>query len=612
MTLLLRRPSILIVVLCLLVCACAAATAAEKMQPSTLVAVAAGDDKPDQEPDPADEADDEAEGDDDQDAKQKDADDESDKKSADPEEPNTAEDKTGDKKASDDKDADKKDADKEGKADTKAGSKEAEKSVDEKSDESKADEAKKDDKPKPFTVKKKPLKIEQKLEGIFVAEDTEEVALRPDTWARYNVVKAVEHGAEVKKGDVLVTFDDEQIEERLAEESIDQRLSELALMQAEEEAPRSEKILKLAFESAKRTYDQLVEDHKYYQETDRPFAERIAKYRFDSSKEDLASQEEELTQLKKMYEADEITEETEKIVLRRQEFEVATAKLMLELQTANRDYTLDVSLPRNDLFYATALEEGKLAMEQAKMALELGTTRSKYDLEKKRAARTRSMQANAKLLSDRDLMELKAPTDGTVYYGRCVTGQWAEIGSMTAKLVPFSMIPPNTVLMTIVKQRPLYVQTSIGEKELPDFKKGMAATLTPAADTDDELAGKVTKLAGIPGGGKKFDMRLDLDKEELPDWLVAGMSCSVEVTTYENKDALMVPADLIQTDEDNDKIKYVMLVTEDDEEPVRREVKVGKSKDKQVEILSGLKAGDKIVKEESKKEESKKGDEDEK
>jgi multidrug efflux pump subunit AcrA (membrane-fusion protein) len=36
---------------------------------------------------------------------------------------------------------------------------------------------------------------------------------------------------------------------------------------------------------------------------------------------------------------------------------------------------------------------------------------------------------------------------------------------------------------------------------------------------------------------------------------------------------------------------------------VRREVKVGKTKDKEVEILSGLKAGDKIVKEEKKKDE---------
>jgi HlyD family secretion protein len=86
---------------------------------------------------------------------------------------------------------------------------------------------------------------------------------------------------------------------------------------------------------------------------------------------------------------------------------------------------------------------------------------------------------------------------------------------------------------------------------------------------------------------------------------VDGMSCNVKVTTYDKKDALLVPEELIQTDEDDDKIKYVMRLTDDDEEPVRREVKLGKSKDKQVEILSGLKEGDKIVKEEKKDEDSK-------
>ena len=598
MFVLIRRPLVFsCAVVCCLTVLCTTLFAAEKGQPSSLVAVVAQQEsreKQDQEPDPADEADD-ADKSDDKDAEK--SDEKAKKKSADAEDEKTEEKESAEEK-SEDKPGEKTDA--ESKADAKKSDKPAEA---EDKQEAKADEAKKEEKPKPFTVKSKRLKIEHTLEGIFVAEEMEEVALRPDTWARYTVEEAVEHGAKVKKGDVLIRFDDETIEERLAEETIDQRLSELALMQEEEESPRKEKLLKLAYESAKRTYDQLSEDHKYYLETDRPFAERIAKYRYDSSKEDLASQEEELTQLKKMYEADEITEETEKIVLRRQEFEVSTAKLMLELQTANRDYTLNISLPRNDLFYSTALEDAKLALEQAKTAMELGTTRGKYDLEKKRVARTRSVESNAKLLSDRALMEIKSPSDGTVYYGRCVSGQWSEIGSMTSKLVPFSMVAPNTVLMTVVHQRPLYVATSIGEKEFPDFKQGMAATLVPTAEAELDLAGKVTKLAGVPGSGKKFEMRLDLDKSELPDWLVAGMSCNVKVTTYEKKDALLVPADLIQTDEDNEKIKYVMLLAGEDAKPTRREVKLGKTKEKQVEILSGLKVGDKIVKEEPKKDE---------
>jgi multidrug efflux pump subunit AcrA (membrane-fusion protein) len=157
------------------------------------------------------------------------------------------------------------------------------------------------------------------------------------------------------------------------------------------------------------------------------------------------------------------------------------------------------------------------------------------------------------------------------------------------------------VLMTIVKQRPLYVLSSISEKDLTNFKKDLPATLIPAADDKAELAAKITKLSGVPGGGKKFDVRLDLDTSDLPDWLVAGMSCNVKVTTYDKKVALLVPTDLIQTDKDDEKIKYVMLLSGDEEEPIRRDVKLGKTKEKMVEVLSGLKKGDKIVKEEPKK-----------
>ena len=503
-----------------------------------------------------------------------------------------------------------KDSKSESKEEGQAGDSTAQKSeTDEESSKDKAEkEPEAEKKSKPFVVKRKPLKIEQELDGIFVATEMHEVAVRPDTWSRFVVLEAVEHGKQVKKGELLVRFDDDQIDDRLADEAIDLRLNELSLMLAEEETPREEKMLELAYREAKRSYEQLVEDHQYYLNTDRPFAERIAKYRYESAKEDLESQREELAQLKKMYEADELTEETEAIVLRRQEFEVNTAELMLELQTASRDYTLNVSLPRNDLTYTTALEGAKLALERAKTARELGTSRGQYEIEKKREARAKSVRTNAELLGDRGLMELRAPIDGTVYYGRCVNGKWGEISTLSSKLVPYGTIPPNTVVMTIVNQRPLFVTTDLSEKEFTDYKLGLTATITPSADDDVEIEAKVKSLAGIPNASRKFEMQFDLEKSELPDWLVAGMSCTAKVLTYEKKDALQIPKDFVQTDEENEKTKYVMLVVEDEDEPQRRDVKVGQSKDDMVEILEGLEEGDKISKDKPKKEEKAEGE----
>lgn len=469
----------------------------------------------------------------------------------------------------------------------------------ESADEEKKEEEKKEE-PKPHKVERKPLKVDVKLDGIFVADQMDEVALRPEVWSQFKVLESVDHGAVVKKGDVLVRFDDEKIEDELTEQAIDQRLGELSLMQEEENLPREEKLLELAYQQAKTAHDQLAEDVEYYKTVDRPFAVRIAEYRYNSAKEDLASQQEELAQLEKMYEADEVTEETEEIVLRRQKFEVATAELILELQESSRDYTLDVILPRNDESYAKQLEASEVKFAQAKTARDMGLTRGKYELEKKREERAESVERHAKLLSDRALMGLRAPTDGTVYYGRCVKGKWAEINSLTPKLRPFGTVSPNSVLMTIVKQRPLHVETNLAEKNLPDFKSGLAAQIVPTADDELELPGKVTSILPIPDAGNKFQMLLDADLADAPEWLVAGMTCDVTVTVYENKSALVIPTDMVQTDEEDEKIKYVMVLDPKEEKPVRRNVKLGRSKDKQVEVLRGLEEGDEIVKEEKK------------
>ena len=461
----------------------------------------------------------------------------------------------------------------------------------------------KKEEPKPYKVERKPLKIEVKLDGIFVAEQMEDVALRPEVWTQFEVIEAVEHGAVVKKGEVLVRFDDEKIEDELAEQAIQQRLGELSLMQEEEEFPRVEKLLELSYEQAKTEHEELVQDVEYYKNVDRPFTVRIAEYRYNSAKEDLESQREELAQLEKMYEADEVTEETEEIVLRRQKFEVATAELILELQVSNRDYTLNVILPRKDESYAKKLEASELKFAQVKTARDTGLTRGKYELEKKREARAKSVERHAKLLGDRALMVLRAPTDGTVYYGRCVNGKWAEISSITPKLQPFGTVTANSVLMTIVKQRPLHVETNLAEKHLPDFKSELAAEIAPTADDKLELSGKVTSILPIPDTSNKFQMQLAVDLADAPEWLVAGMTCEATVTVYENKSALVIPTDLVQTDEEDEKTKYVMVLDPKEEEPVRRNVKLGRSKDKLVEVLRGLKEGDEIVKKEKEEKE---------
>jgi multidrug efflux pump subunit AcrA (membrane-fusion protein) len=513
------------------------------------------------------------------------------------------EDKADNDAKDDDKEADEADKKEPAKAEDKAeAAEEKENKAEAKSADEKKDDAKKEEKPaekkKPETVKvkSKDLKIEVEAEAVFVAEEAEEVALRPEVWSNFKVVEAVPHGKRVRKGDVLVKFDDKDIEEAIAEKNLEQRLGELALMEAEEEFPRMEKAIALNYEQAEREYEQAKDEHERFEKKMREMSEKMAEYYLKSAEQDFESAQEELDQLVKMYEADELTEETEEIVLRRQKFQVEAAKFFVDYSKINHDYTMTVSIPRREEMLKTAVELAKIEFERAKMAKSLGMNKQRYEMQSLRETRARSVENHAKLLEDRELMTLKAPADGIAYYGRQVNGRWIEVSSLEQKLVPFGAVSPNSVVMTIVKDRPLYVETSIGEKELPTVEEEQAVTVVPAADGEVELKGTVEKVADVPGGGNKFAVRIELKAENTPDWLMPGMTGKAKINTYDVKDAVVIPADLVQSDEDDSKKKYVMVQVEDEEKPVRREIKLGKAKDKEVEVLKGLKEGDEIVK----------------
>lgn len=447
-----------------------------------------------------------------------------------------------------------------------------------------------------FNVEAKEFKIEVESEGVFVAEETTEVALRPEVWAVFKVVEAVPHGQRVRKGDVLVKFDDKDIEKSIAEKSLELRTGELALMAADEDFPRLEKSIALSYDEAKRQYDEAQDEKKRFDETMRDMSERMAKYYLESSEQQFQNANEEYEQLKKMYDADELTEETEEIVLKRQKFEVEAAKFFLEYAKINHQYTIEISIPQREESLKTAVETTKIAFDRASMAKSLGLNQHRYELEKLREARVKAVDSHAKLLADRALMTLKAPADGIVYYGRAVNGRWIEVSSQESKLIPFGTVTPNSVVMTIVNDRPMYVETAVGEKELPTVKAKQPAIVSPVADAEIELKAEVAKVADVPGAGNKFPLRIDLKSNDEPDWLMPGMTCKTKITVYDVKDVIVIPADLLQTDKDEPKQKYVMLQIDDKEKPIRRDVRVGKTKENEVEIVKGLAAGDLIVK----------------
>ncbi|HVT26468.1 MAG TPA: HlyD family efflux transporter periplasmic adaptor subunit [Lacipirellulaceae bacterium] len=449
---------------------------------------------------------------------------------------------------------------------------------------------------KTYKVEPKRLKVDISLDGAFVARKMEEVALHPKVWSDFEIVDVVDHGAKVHKGEQLIKFDDEKIEESIKDLDIEQRLNDLTIMKSEEDLPRLEKSLKLDFEDANRLNKNATEDFKRYNETDRPMAIKLAKFMVKYYNFMLDYQKDELHELEKMYKADDLTEETEEIVLKRQRNEVAFAEFNLEEAKVESNEMIKVQIPRADIRMKEALDRAAIAKARAQMSLSLDLDRARYELEQRKQLRAKSIDKRAKLLGDKELMEIESPADGIVFYGQSTDGRWSDTPSLIKRYKPHNNVTPDTVLMTVVELRPLYVTSTLGEGQRPEVIDGQKVKVTLPAEGSDRVDGEVKSISPIPVSPGKFEINFDVKEDQIPKWIVPGMNCKVSVNVYDKNDALVVPKKAVHDDKYDPDQHYVWLVNPDDEKakPQRRNVKLGKRKDDEVEVLKGLKKGDVI------------------
>ncbi len=449
-------------------------------------------------------------------------------------------------------------------------------------------------------VEKGPLKIEVTLKGVFEAEEMTEVYLKPETWGgpmgggMLQIAKAVEQGAVVKKGDLLVQLDTDKINQAISDLENDRYLAELALKQTEEELPILEKTTPLDLVAAERGKALADEDLKKFLEIDRPLSEKNAEFSVKSRRNYLEYQKEELKQLEKMYKANDLTEETEEIILKRQRDAVEQAENMFKNAEILRDQTLKVDMPRREVNLKEAAVRQDLGLQRAKATLPLALSQKKLSLEKMKYDRKKAEERLAKMQKDREAMTVKSPADGIVYYGKCVKGQWSTAGMVAGKMQRGGILMPDEVFITVVKPRPMFVRAVVEEKDIEQVKAGLKAKVSATGYADLKLAGKVDAVTAIPVSPGNFEARVAVELSKDSQALMPGMVCSVKLLTYLQENALTVPAGAVFADDLDEDKSHVFLAAKEGK-PEKRTVKVGKRAGGKAEILEGLREGEEIL-----------------
>ncbi len=473
----------------------------------------------------------------------------------------------------------------------------------------KEDAAKKEE-PKPeaaepasHVVKKEPLKVEVALDGIFESDAMTPIIVKPKAWSSLIVLKAVEHGTKVKRGDLLIALDLEKIDRAIADAKTGLEEGAVALQLAENALKLAATTTPMDLATARRSLKNTLQDYEHYVNVSRALSLKSADMSLKSSQQSLENNLEELRQLEKMYKADDLTEETEEIILKRARAAVERSKFYMERAKVNHQQALKVEIPRLDISKKESKRRAELGAGSSAVTLPLALKKQRMDLAKLKRDHGRAKEKLKDMLADRAAMTVKAPAAGIVYYGKCTRGKFTA-GSTSSSLTPGKSLAAGSTVMTIVRPRPMFVRTTVPEKALHQVSAGVKGKATPVGYPEMKLTAIVDRVAGIPLSAGGFDARITVAINHKAEALVPGMKCKVKLTAYENEEALTIPVKALMTNEKNDEKKYVYFLNKKGK-PKKRPVQVGHRTAEKVEILKGLAEGDKILLERPKDENKK-------
>ena len=156
--------------------------------------------------------------------------------------------------------------------------------------------------------------------------------------------------------------------------------------------------------------------------------------------------------------------------------------------------------------------------------------------------------------------------------------------------------PGQTVASTdvvLVLSDHLIVQAQVDETDIGKVKPDQNAVIILDAYPNVKITGKVNHIYYESTTVNNVVIyHVDILPDDVPDILRSGMSATVEIIEKQKKDVLMLPVDAVTQGKDS---SYVLISSGPDNKPKECLVETGVSDDKNIEIVSGLTAEDKVI-----------------
>ena len=456
----------------------------------------------------------------------------------------------------------------------------------EKAEQKKATDAESD---RTYKVKREDLPIGIIQGGTINASHKHKLALQANF--KTKLLWVVDENSWVKKGDVLLRFETDELKQKIEDYEIDLDNLKKELDIAIEDGKILESTNAADIQSAEDKLQQAEDAMRKYRRFERARTINTHENNIASAESALKNAEADYVELRdsELGSDEENKSADEK---RREELEakqetidsknVAFENVEGDYRAWRRyDHPTKIKRLRNDL------EQAQLNLRKVRISVNSKVIQKRRSIEYYRR-RIRMVQTQLdRHRSYMDMMVIKAPVEGVVIYSD-PDRRWGRLD------VKVGMdVGKGQILITIPEMSNLIVDFDLPEEYRSKVNVGDVAIVSPDSLVGTKFTGKIMSIATLPvnmvswdsASPKVYKSRIQFDEQSSK--LVNGMSVQINIVTKIIPQTLFVPVEAVF--EDNDRF-YVYKHTLTG--VVEQDVKLGESNDNFVQITEGIEEGD--------------------
>jgi HlyD family secretion protein len=277
---------------------------------------------------------------------------------------------------------------------------------------------------------------------------------------------------------------------------------------------------------------------------------------------------------------------------------VGVKKARIDLKAATeKERVLDQYAHRRDLTEKEAnltFLEGEC--ERVKLRAEAAMIQRARNLLAARRTHFIESERHKKIHSQIAACTIRTPREGLVVHANARDG---NRGPAMPRIYEGAVVRERQPIVELPDVGDIQVNVRIHESKIALIEQGLPATIHIDARADESFHGVVTDVALVPLSGtwpnpdrKEYVALVKLTDDDLEECaLRPGLTAEVEILADRLESVLQAP---IQSCIERGQ-RYFAWVLEDDDEPRRHEIRLGKSNDTNVEIVDGLAEGDEVV-----------------